>query len=211
MPAEDNRWMVLIANRGPAARPRSWHSFIETAGHLITPTIYQMLRHAEPPASLRYYGFPASRWQHFERLPSLPRGVLPVSDSLCRFNPIHGQGMSAAAQQVRLLQRVLDQVVAACDPIAAIQAEFMAQVASVIHTPWGMSTSADLAFPETRGDRPVDFVDSRFEADLFRAAVVDPVVHRAMMEVAQLLRPFSRLQEPEIRERIDAAAIKSAA
>jgi hypothetical protein len=75
-----------------------------------------------------------------------------------------------------------------------------------------MSTSADLAFPETRGERPEDFAEARrFEAALFRAAVSDPVVHRAMMEVAQLLRPFSRLQEPDIRERIDAATLESAA
>jgi 2-polyprenyl-6-methoxyphenol hydroxylase-like FAD-dependent oxidoreductase len=212
VPAEDNQWTVLIASRGPAARPRSWHGFLETAHKLITPTIYQMLRHADPPASLRYYGFPASRWRHFERLPYLPRGVLPMADSLCRFNPIHGQGMSVAAQQARLLQRVLGQVVAETDPLAAMQAEFMAQVASAIHTPWAMSTSADLAFPETRGERPDDFAEARqFEAALFRAAVVDPVVHRAMIEVAQLLRPFSHLQKPDIRDRIDAAALESAA
>lgn len=212
VPAEDHQWTVLIASHGPTARPRSWQDFLQTARHLITPTIYQMLRHADPPASLRYYGFPASRWRHFERLPYLPRGVLPVADSLCRFNPIHGQGMSVAAQQARLLQRVLGQVAAETDPVATMQAEFMAQVASVVHTPWAMSTSADLAFPQTRGQRPDDFAEARrFEAALFRAAVADPIVHRAMMEVAQLLCPFSHLQEPDIRERIDAAALQSAA
>jgi 2-polyprenyl-6-methoxyphenol hydroxylase-like FAD-dependent oxidoreductase len=211
VPAEDNQWTVLIANHGPAARARDWHGFLETARRLITPTIYQMLRYADPPTSLRYYGFPASRWRHFECLPCLPRGVLPVADSLCRFNPIYGQGMSAAAQQARLLQRVLGQVAAETDPLAAVQTEFMAQVASVLHTPWAMSTSADLAFPQTRGQRPDDFAEARrFEAALFRAAVADPIVHRAMMQVAQLLRPFSHLQEPDIRERIDAAALESA-
>jgi 2-polyprenyl-6-methoxyphenol hydroxylase-like FAD-dependent oxidoreductase len=212
VPAEDNQWTVLIASHGPTVRPRSWQGFLETARGLITPTIYQMLRDADPPASLRYYGFRASRWQHFECLPSLPRGVLPVADSLCRFNPIHGQGMSAAAQQARLLKRLLCQVGAETDPLAAVQTEFMAQVASVIHTPWAMSTSADLAFPQTRGQRPDDFAEARrLEAALFRAAVADPIVHRAMMEVAQLLRPFSHLQEPDIRERVDAAVFKSAA
>src|SRR5262249_51178751 len=98
------------------------------------------------------------------------------------------------------------------DPLTAMQTEFMAQVASVIHTPWVMSTSADLAFPQTRGRRPDDFAEARrFEAALFRTAVADPIVHRAMMEVAQLLRPFSHLQAPDIRERIDAAALESAA
>ena len=39
------------------------------------------------------------------------------------------------------------------DPIAAVQEGFRAEVASVLETPWTMSTSADLAFPQTRGDR----------------------------------------------------------
>jgi hypothetical protein len=75
-----------------------------------------------------------------------------------------------------------------------------------------MSTSADLAFPATRGERPENFEEARqLEAALFRAAVADPVVHRAMMEVAQLLQPFSRLQEPDITRRVEAVSAKAAA
>jgi hypothetical protein len=88
----------------------------------------------------------------------------------------------------------------------------MAQVASVLETPWTMSTSADLAFPQTRGERPEKFAEARqFEAALFRAAVADPVVHRAMIEVAQLLQPHQRLREPDIMRRIEAASVVQAA
>jgi len=105
------------------------------------------------------------------------------------------------------LQDALARAVADPDPIAASQAAFMAEVASVLETPWTMSTSADLAFPQTRGERPDNFAEARqFEAALFRAAVADPVVHRAMMEVAQLLQPHHRLREPEIMQRIEAAS-----
>ena len=88
----------------------------------------------------------------------------------------------------------------------------MAEVASVLETPWIMSTSADLAFPQTRGERPDNFAEAReFEAALFRAAVSDPVVHRAMIEVAHLLQPQSRLQESDIVRRIQAVPAKAAA
>ena len=168
------------------------------------------IRHAT--LRIRHYRFPASIWKHFERLPRLPRGVLPVADALCRFNPIHGQGMSAAAKQARLLQDVSRRAAAEPDPIAALQARFMAEVASVLDTPWNMSTSADLAFPATRGERPENFEEARqFEAALFRAAVADPVVHRATTEVAQLLQPRSLLHEPDIMRRIEAEPAKAAA
>jgi 2-polyprenyl-6-methoxyphenol hydroxylase-like FAD-dependent oxidoreductase len=142
----------------------------------------------------------------------LPRGVLPIADAFCRFNPIYGQGMSAAAKQARLLRTVLGQAAAEPDPLAAVQAGFMAQVGPMLQTPWNMSTSADLAFPKTRGERPEDFeAGQQFEAALFRAVVADPIVHRAMIEVVQLLQPHDLLHEPHIIERIEAASTKTLA
>jgi|SRR5271155_642822 len=54
------------------------------------------------------------------------------------------------------------------DPVEALQAAFMADVASVIETPWNMSTGPDLAFPSTRGSRPEKFEEAQqFEAAVF--------------------------------------------
>ena len=212
VPMEDGRWIIAIAQHGAGARLETWDAFLDASRALTTPTVYNALRYATPPCGIRHYRFPASIWRHFERLPRLPRGVLPVADALCRFNPIHGQGMSSAAKQARLLQDGADRAAAEPDPIAALQAGFMADVASSLETPWNMSTSADLAFPATRGERPEKFEEAQqFEAALFRAAVADPVVHRAMMDVAQLLRPQSRLQEPDMLRRIEAVSTKAAA
>jgi 2-polyprenyl-6-methoxyphenol hydroxylase-like FAD-dependent oxidoreductase len=212
VPTEDDRWIVAIADHSATAWIETWDAFLDASRSLITPTVYNALRYAQPPEGIRHYRFPVSTWRHFERLPRLPRGVLPIADAFCRFNPIHGQGMSSAAKQARLLQDVLQRAAAGPDPIAAVQAGFMTDVASVLETPWIMSTSADLAFPQTRGQRPDNFAEAReFEAALFRAAVADPVVHRAMIEVAHLLKPQSLLQEPDIMRRIEAASVVQAA
>jgi len=210
LPTEGDRWIVAIADHGVGVWPATWDDFLETSRALITSTVYNALRDATPPYEIRHYRFAASCWRHFERLPRLPRGVLPVADALCRFDPIHGQGMSSAAQQARLLQSALFHAAAAPDPIAAVQTRFMAHVASVVETPWTLSASADLAFPETRGERPENFAEARaLEAKLFRAAVADPVVHRALMEVAQLLKPQDRLREPDLLERIETTAAEA--
>jgi 2-polyprenyl-6-methoxyphenol hydroxylase-like FAD-dependent oxidoreductase len=212
VPTEDGRWIIAIADHSATSWIETWDAFLEASRSLITPTVYNALRYAEPPEGIRHYRFPVSTWKHFERLPRLPRGVLPVADTFCRFNPIHGQGMSSAAKQARLLEDVLHRAAVDPDPIAVVQAGFMAEVASVLETPWIMSTSADLAFPQTRGVRPDNFAEAReFEAALFRAAVTDPVVHRAMLEVAQLLQPHQRLQEPDIIRRVEAASALQAA
>src|SRR5215469_15452298 len=212
VPTEDGRWIIAIADHSATTWIETWDTFLEASRSLITPTVHNALRYAQPPEGIRHYRFPVSTWKHFERLPRLPRGVLPVADALCRFNPIHAQGMSSAAKQARLLQDVLSRAIAEPDPIAALQSGFMSEVGSVLETPWTMSNSADLAFPQTRGERPDNFAEAReFEAALFRAAVADPVVHRAMIEVAQLLQPQQRLQEPDIMRRIEAASVTRAA
>ena len=70
-----------------------------------------------------------------------------------------------------------------------------------------MSTGPDLAFPATRGSRPEKFEEAQqLEAALFRAIVVDPVVHRALTEVGQLLQPNSLRQTPDIMRRIEAVS-----
>ena len=211
-PMEGDRWIIAIADHHATARPETWDAFLDVSRSLATPTVYNALRYVRPPDGIRHYRFPVSTWKHFERLPRLPRGVLPVADALCRFNPIHGQGMSSAGKQACLLQDVLYRAVADPDPVAALQTRFMAKVASVLETPWTMSTSADLAFPATRGERPDNFAEAQqFEAVLFHAAVADPVVHSAVVEVAQLLQPQSRLQDPQIMRRIEAVSAKVAA
>jgi len=150
VPTEEDRWIIAIADHSATAWIETWDAFIDASRLLITPTVYNALRSAWPPDGIRHYRFAVSTWRHFERLPRLPRGVLPVADAFCRFNPIHGQGMSSAAKQARLLQDVLQRAAAEPDPIAAVQAGFMAEAVSVLETPWTMSTSADLAFPQTR-------------------------------------------------------------
>jgi 2-polyprenyl-6-methoxyphenol hydroxylase-like FAD-dependent oxidoreductase len=135
VPVEGNRWMVTIVGYGRSPRLETWEDFLEGLQKLNTPTLYNALRHAEWPGVIRHHGFPASVWRHFERLPHLPRGVLPIADALCRFNPVYGQGMSSAAQQVRLLLDVMKHAAIDADPLAAVQNAFMAKVASILETP----------------------------------------------------------------------------
>ena len=211
LPIEGNRWTVTLAEHG-GPRVENWETFLDGLRGLVTPTLHDALCRAEPPDAIQHYGFRASQWRHFERLPRLPRAVLPIADAFCRFNPIYGQGMSSAAKQVRLLLDVLERAATEADPIAVVQAGFMSAVASVLQTPWSLSTTADFTFPGTRGEKPENFDEGRqFEAALIRAVVADPVVHQAFMNVMLLLEPDTRLQDPDILRRIEAASVEMAA
>ena len=212
VPTEDDHWIIAIADHSATAWIETWEASLDASRSLITPTVYNALRYAQPPEGIRHYRFPVSTWKHFERLPRLPRGVLPVADSFCRFNPIHGQGMSSAAKQARLLQDVLSRAITELDPIATVQAEFMAQVASVLETPWTNVDERRPRFPPDARRTARQFCGSaRVRGRPFRAAVADPVVHRAMIEVAHLLQSHHRLHEPDMMRRIEAASVVQAA
>src|SRR5262249_43330836 len=151
--------------------------------------IFEAVRSISEPESIWNYGFPTSIWRHFERL---PLGVLPIADSLCRLNPFHGYGMSVAAQQARLLQALLGGSAEKVDPLAAVSTDFLAQVGSLIKTPWALSTSVDLAFAATRGERPQNFSEVLRQATmLYRAAIADPVIQASLMKIIQLAQPCS--------------------
>jgi 2-polyprenyl-6-methoxyphenol hydroxylase-like FAD-dependent oxidoreductase len=199
LPIEGNRWVLTLAGRLGETPPAEPEGFMDYAGRLETQTIYNAIAHAERLGGFERYAFPASVWRRFDRLSTFPRGLLPVGDSLCRFNPIYGQGMSVAAQEARLLNQLLKGRASKPDPLTGLALAFFSESLPLVEAPWNMSAVPDLVYPETRGDRPADF-ESRLQHNgaLIRAAMRDPAAHRLMAEVQQLLKPPSALRDPAI-------------
>ena len=129
-----------------------------------------------------------------------PRGLLPIGDGICRFNPVYGQGMSVAALEACLLKRLLDRPEEVSDPIAGLAPSFFSEMQALIETPWSVALF-DFAFPETRGQRPADFETMlKFGIALTRLAAEDPVVHRLTIEVQHLLKPRSVYRDPNLMQ-----------
>jgi hypothetical protein len=138
--------------------------------------------------------------RHFERLDGFPRGLLPIGDAICRFNPVYGQGMSVAALEACLLKRLLDRPEG--DPIVGLAPTFFAEMQALLETPWSVAM-LDFVFPETRGERPADFATTlKFGTALTRLAAEDPAVHRLTIEVQHLLKPRSVYRDPNLMQRV---------
>ena len=197
------RWMLTVGGRGDNKPPGDGDGFLAFTRQLRTSTLYEAIRGARRLDEVVRFGFVASIWRHFERLETFPRGLLPFGDAICRFNPVYGQGMSVAAQEALLLQRLLGSREG--DPLAGLAFAFFAEACGLIETPWTSAAVPDFAFPETEGQRPPDLDRIlKFRRTLNRLAAEDPDVHRQMLEVQHLIKPRSVLREPALVERVQA-------
>jgi 2-polyprenyl-6-methoxyphenol hydroxylase-like FAD-dependent oxidoreductase len=199
LPIEGNRWVLTLTGRLGERPPAEPDGFMDYAQRLETQTIYNAIKHARRQGGFDRFVYPASAWRRFDRLSSFPGGLVPIGDAICRFNPVYGQGMSVAAQEDRLLNQLLKGRATKADPFAGLALAFFSESLPLVEAPWNMSAVPDLVYPETRGERPADF-DSRlkYNGALIRIAMCDAAVHRLLVEVQQLLKPPSVLQDPAV-------------
>src|SRR4030095_7182573 len=203
LPLEGNRWIVTAGARHDEKAPADEAAFLAFAKQLRTPTLHEAIQHAKLRGGIMRYGFPESLFRHYERLPDFPRGLLPIGDAICRFNPVHGQGMSVAAMEACALRRVLTQRSGEPDPLAGLAPAFFTEAAAIIEAPWEMAAIPDFLHPKTRGERPPNFHQTiRFGLALTRPAARGPAVHKLTSEVAHLLKPRRVYQDPELVQRV---------
>jgi 2-polyprenyl-6-methoxyphenol hydroxylase-like FAD-dependent oxidoreductase len=170
---------------------------------LRTPTVYNAIKDAKRLGDIVRFRFPESVYCHYERLETFPRGVLPLGDSICRFNPVHGQGMSVAAQEARALGQLLAARAHETDPLAGLAPAFFAEVSKLIATPWAAAAIPDFVHPDTRGERPANFEQTlKFGIALAKLAARDQAVHKLTAEVQHLLKPRSVYQDSELMQRV---------
>jgi len=205
VPVENNRYQLLLVGRGNDIPPSDLDGFLEFARNLSTPTIYNAIQGAKPVSTIARFGFPESKWRHFGRLESFPRGLLPCGDAICSLNPVYGQGMTVAVQEANLLRRLMSTSATTSSALGTLTQAFLGEVEALIEQPWTISAIADFIFPQTRGERPPD-LEQRLKSQfaLGRIASRDASVYRLLTEVRHLLKPMSVLREPELTRRVTA-------
>ncbi len=205
LPVEGQCWMVCIMEHQCARPPHDLAGFFDAARRLRTRTIHDAIKDARPAGSPQRFAFPESSWRHYETVVDFPEGLIPIGDAVCRFNPIYGQGMSVAAREASVLADLLRRRTGDAAGLVGLPHDFLAEVQPWIAGAWSMSALPDLAYPQTRGERPADLEDRlNFVSALHRVAARDPNVHELLVAVRYLARPDNALHEPSLVERVRA-------
>jgi 2-polyprenyl-6-methoxyphenol hydroxylase-like FAD-dependent oxidoreductase len=202
MPMEGRRWSVSLCVNHGEAPPDDIDGFMAFAKSFRMPTIYNAIRGAKRIGAIARLGMPCSVLRAFDKVHRFPRGLIPLGDSVCRFPPVNGQGMSVAAQEGCVLASLLESRRGSLDPLGGLAEAFFAEIQPLLETPWAVAM-ADLAYPQTRGERPPDFEKTlQYTRALLRLAAEDVEADRILAEVRALLKPQSALREPELVRRV---------
>lgn len=207
---EDGNWFAALGGRGADTPPADGDAFTAYAASLPTSSVYDAIKDATLHGHIEQFAFPESCRRHFNTTGDFPRGLIPIADSVCRFNPVYGQGMSAAAQEAVVLRNLLAAHASDADPLATLSSEFLSTIESIIENPWSLAALPDLAYPDARGKRPADLEESiGHHMAITQAAHNDPDIHKRLIEVLNLLKPVSALKAPAITQKVTGEEVKA--
>lgn len=153
LPIEGNRWICTLYGMHGDHPPCDEAEWLAFAKSLPVPDMYEALRQAEPLTEITRYGYRASQRRYYEKLRRFPSGLLVLGDAICSFNPIYGQGMSAASMYADVLSQCLQERTASGWSLGDLWKTFFPCAARVADVPWQLATGEDFRFPETIGTR----------------------------------------------------------
>lgn len=199
-PVDGDRWIVFMGSWGHDM-PATPEDFDRAARLLRTPVFADALARAEPISDVYTTRSTHNRWLRYDRA-TPPAGILAVGDAACAFNPLYGQGLSAAAKAATLLQQAarehgrIDQTFAR---------SYFARHERFLQLPWTLATMRDKSYAHATGSEAMrDGVAKRLLVkvtipifDLVSAASrEEPVVAEAFAKVFNIEEHVSTLGRP---------------
>jgi 2-polyprenyl-6-methoxyphenol hydroxylase-like FAD-dependent oxidoreductase len=202
VPIEGGLWLASLIGGDGDYPPTDEAGFLAFARSLRSPALYQAIAGAEPLSPIMGQRATENRLRRYDRLERFPEGVVALGDAVCAFNPVYGQGMTAAALGAEVLDRWLRDESRRRSPGRG--RAFQRALARATAVAWQFSTGADYGFRATAAP-PEGWVArliGLFLAEVIRTGTRRPWVRRRLAEVFHLIRPPSALLGPGVLARM---------
>jgi 2-polyprenyl-6-methoxyphenol hydroxylase-like FAD-dependent oxidoreductase len=190
------RWMASLAGRHGDYPPMEWEAWCEWSRTVRNGPLAELVAGATPIEGPVRYRLPAAiRWR-YDLLDRFPDGIIPIGDAIAFFNPIYGQGMSAAAGECRALHAVLARRAAAGEGLDGLALEYFPQMAEWARTAWALAAAGDFEDPNCTGDFPADDMPDVEKLGAL-AASTDPHDRQLSLDIATLRKPLAALHNSQ--------------
>jgi 2-polyprenyl-6-methoxyphenol hydroxylase-like FAD-dependent oxidoreductase len=195
LPAEGDRWQVVMCGVNGDYPPTDEQAFLEFAGSLPGGEFRPALERAEPLSSIYGYRRTANRLFRFDKLDTRLRRFVALGDAVCAFNPVYGQGMTTGTIGACLLGECLDKY--SLDEVAG---PFQKRLSKALTVPWFLATTEDFRYPETEG-RAMNAGIATLQGavdKVIRRSVVDQRAYDAFLSVMHMTRGLEALADPRV-------------
>jgi 2-polyprenyl-6-methoxyphenol hydroxylase-like FAD-dependent oxidoreductase len=190
----NGEWMAMLAGTHGDFPPTDWDAWCAFGRSVRHGPFGELMADVTPVAEPVRYRLPTARRWRYELLGRFPDGVLPIGDAVAFYNPLYGQGMSAAAGECRALQMALDARAARAGSLDGLAAEYFPLMADWVRTAWTMACAADFQSPGCTGELPVDDLpDLERLTQLSRSRRLED--RQLALDIATLRRPLSALSD----------------
>lgn len=215
-PIENNRWIAFMGAWGHET-PRTSEDFEQRAARLRTPAYAAALKTASPLSDVHVTRSTANTWRRYDKNTRLTPGIVFIGDSLCAFNPLYGQGMSAAAVTATVLKAELDGAGGLDEPFYR---SFFTRQAQYLSIPWSTAVARDQSYDHAEGTEKMKStvlrrISARITWPLFNllsaAGREDPVIERHFSDVFNIHESVhDMLSSPDVVLRLARYWAKSA-
>jgi 2-polyprenyl-6-methoxyphenol hydroxylase-like FAD-dependent oxidoreductase len=202
-PIENQRWLLSYIGVNKQYPPSREDQFTSALANLASPAVNEMVRHMEPISPVYPSRATRNRWRHYERWQKPLGRFIAIADAACSYNPRFGQGMSAAAVSVKILNDCLVKYGVSdrlSDRLFSARARFQ-------RTPWLFAAADDLRSPDTLGNLTAVLRLFNWYRPMV-ARCSSQRIGKRLNEVTQFVRLLSSLFAPQIVSRLVVAAIR---
>jgi 2-polyprenyl-6-methoxyphenol hydroxylase-like FAD-dependent oxidoreductase len=151
---EHGRWIVSFPGYFKDHCPTDEEGLLAYARSLPVPDAYEAIRHAKPLTDIVIHKIPSSRWFRYDKMKRFPERFVAIGDSVSSLNPAFGQGMLVSLQGVDKLSLLLAERARKRKGLYGLPLEAQMKIADVVLPAWLLSTTMDLRYAQTVGERP---------------------------------------------------------
>ncbi|UAA37173.1 FAD-dependent monooxygenase [Paraneptunicella aestuarii] len=201
-PVENNRWMVTLSGAGDISS-RTDAEFLEFARSLPEPDIYDAIKDAKPLSSIHSRNKTVSRVFHFEKMSARPECFVTLGDAVCTYNPVYGQGMTAAILSAVTLGEVFTRQKG---ELIGLAEKFQKRLAQVNNQTWQRGSLDDIRLTDAADDNPQlkKEIEDRtvLMNELWELAIEDNQVADSLWHVLHFLKAPSELMNADIQQKL---------
>jgi hypothetical protein len=209
---QGRQWIVTLSGYFNEMAPVDDPGFHNFALTLPKPHIYNCIKNEIPLGATKVYKVPKIRRRYFEKLTKFPDGLVVIGDANCNFNPIFGQGITAASLYCQELNICLNTWANKMpDELKGFSLNFQKKVANYLDLPWFLTTIIDLSYPQTKGKRPPFMpVISWLFKKVLEACSYNARIHQSFMKVLHMYAGIGTLIKPSFLGPVILYIIRSA-